>query len=483
MPKLAKVLSQVEKANEVRKARALEQGFNVDAFHGTTHDFSAFGGGNYEKGGHFGGSNYFTSSADDADRHYAGEGPDLTNRIQKRAEQIEAEVDLDPDEAIERARGELKGHGGAIIPIRLNKGKSYQLTDENDTFLTYERDTPNWEDYLDDADGDEDLARGMAIDDSYANEPEGELAELIESIRTQGYEHDFDPSEVINNLVMSAEDAEGLRASEIDEIVRGTEWYAEDYNTGELINTEVYRQAIQDAGFDSIQHKGDIFPGMEVEPGTVHTIVFDPANIRAAHAKFDPENLGREDMLGNAALAPLAGVGAASAAGLSAPVAYNQAQSMDRPDNFEQQRQASYAKQKQFFDNFSARRLARKAAKTAIGTGEAALTIGSGLANESAAGLAGLYGAATGQNPADIIQHFQENPSLYLPQTEEGMAQLEGLQGLIDDTAKYWGPRGGTQAIQNFKQSQDYLNTQGAKIDPSLGAGMATALGLLPEVL
>ena len=150
---------------------------------------------------------------------------------------------------------------------------------------------------------------------------------------------------------------------------------------------------------------------------------------------------------------------------------------------FEQERQASYAKQKQFFDNFSARRLARKAAKTAIGTGEAALTIGSGLANESAAGLAGLYGAATGQNPADIIQHFQENPSLYLPQTEEGMAQLEGLQGLIDDTVKYWGPRGGTQAIQNFKQSQDYLNTQGAKIDPSLGAGMATALGLLPEVL
>ncbi len=370
MGKLAKILTQVEKANEARKARALEQGFDVDKvyYHGTGSNFDAFNEG-------YGGV-YFSDSPEYADRYTTRQGESGRN----------------------------------IIPVHLKLENTFDTRNPEHRKIYEEKFLNKW-------------GNGTPLRD------------------------------------------DGL-----------PDW----------VEADDFQEFFEEEGlpFDSAI-VGE--PPTPMPDGTFRPekslLVTKEENIRSKFAEFKPENIGKNTLSGKAKPKPLAGIAATGTAAAAAPIAYNQAQSIDRNQGIDEQRQASYAKQKQFFDNFSARRLARKAAKTAIGTGEAALTIGSGLANESAAGLAGLYAAATGQNPADIIQHFQENPSLYLPQTEEGMAQLEGLQGLIDDTVKYWGPRGGTQAIQNFKQSQDYLNTQGAKIDPSLGAGMATALGLLPEVL
>jgi len=278
-----------------------------------------------------------------------------------------------------------------------------------------------------------------------------------------------------------------ISPDELKKTVTNPNFWEEDNST---LFQNTLLESLEDLGYQSL--KIDDSWGFSVDPSLV---AFKPEQIRSVDAAFDPQFKGSRNLKGNIAPKLLAGIASASTGAMVAPLAHNAIKDpleeatdnitqrdRDSLESYDDLARRSSARQQEVMNNFSAKRLARKAAKAAIGTGEAALTIGSGLANESAAGLAGLYGAATGQNPADIIQHFQENPSLYLPQTEEGM-QLEGLQGLIDDTAKYWGPRGGTQAIQNFKQSQDYLNTQGAKIDPSLGAGMATALGLLPEVL
>jgi hypothetical protein len=64
--------------------------FVLRAYHGTTHSFEAFNAslkGNVE--GRFGAVNYFTTSESDAGDNYAGEGPDLTSRIERRAEQLQ----------------------------------------------------------------------------------------------------------------------------------------------------------------------------------------------------------------------------------------------------------------------------------------------------------------------------------------------------------------------------------------------------------
>lgn len=303
-----------------RMARAKAQGFDVDAFHGTTHDFDEFGSGRFEKGGHFGGGHYFSSDIDDVNVNYAGKGPDLTNRIERRAEQLEDElrewdvddikdmadrygIDFDesdtyPDELPALlAKEELQGNEGFVIPTKLNVGKEFDLVE--DTHLSYERDIPAWEDYLDDADGDEDIARDLANEASWDNEPEGELVDFMESIKSQADEYGFDADEVLGELQEAAVDGDGLSASEIDTIMRDTEWYAEDPETGDLINNEVYRQAIEDSGFDSIKHAGDIFQGMDIPYGTEHRIIFDPKRIRSSlGAKFDPKNINKGNLLG-----------------------------------------------------------------------------------------------------------------------------------------------------------------------------------------
>ena len=292
-----------------RLTRASDQGFNVDAFHGTTHDFDEFGSGRFEKGGNFGGGHYFSSDIDDVNANYAGRGPDLTNRIDQRAEQIASEMDLEYDdpEVIAQAVKELQGNDGFVIPTKLNTGKEFDLIE--DTRLSYERDVPAWEDYLDDADGDEDIARELADEASWDNEPEGELVDFMESIRNQADEHGFDADEIIGNLQEAATDGDGLSASEIDEIMRNTEWYAEDMETGDLINNEVYRQAIEDAGFDSIKHAGDIFQNMDIPYGTEHRIVFDPKRIRSGlGAKFDPKNIEKAGLLGGLGAIGLSGI-------------------------------------------------------------------------------------------------------------------------------------------------------------------------------
>lgn len=72
--------------------------FIAQVFHGTTHSFSVFSSeklGNHE--GAFGRVNYFTSSVSDADRNYAGMGPDLKQRIQCEGERMTHEVEQDPE--------------------------------------------------------------------------------------------------------------------------------------------------------------------------------------------------------------------------------------------------------------------------------------------------------------------------------------------------------------------------------------------------
>jgi len=80
-----------------------EDGNPLEVYHGTTHDFNAFSTIYANPENYMGAGFYFTDSLDDVNPNYAGEGPDLTLRIEKEKERIE-----DEDQMIEKY-AELNG--------------------------------------------------------------------------------------------------------------------------------------------------------------------------------------------------------------------------------------------------------------------------------------------------------------------------------------------------------------------------------------
>lgn len=294
-------------------------------FHGSTHDITEFSKEMANPEGHFGAGFYFTSSADDVGKHYAGFGPDLTNRIQQRAEQIASEMDLDYDDpsVLERATKEIAGESqGATYPIRLKTERPFDISSEGDTFLEYKTPDLDPEDYLDEAAEDifetdydsfddyqaalRERAEELAMDDSYNFEPEGPLVDFIDSIRRNEFVDQDQAEELISRIQEEAYDG-GIDAKRLDEIVRETPLYAQD-DMGRLVDNEVYRQAIEDAGFDSIVHDANIFRGMDVDSDTRHTIVFEPNQIRSEYAEFDPAKAESGDITASPAIV---GAGAA----------------------------------------------------------------------------------------------------------------------------------------------------------------------------
>ena len=277
-------------------------------FHGSTHNIEKFDNvdlSNYES--HFGAKTYLTSSPDDASRHYAStEGPDLTNRITQRAEQIAGENDWDYDDAraLKQATEEIAGENlGVVYPVYTKTENPFDISSDGNTFLNYEQPMRDPSEYLDEAEattsfsradfdtddewrehlleGAEDLAR----DDSYNFEPEGQLADFLNALANDPRADDSKYA-VIDAIREEAYDG-GISGSRLDEIMRNTEWWSEG-DTGEIMNNEVYRNALEQAGFDSIIHDADIFSGMDIEPGTKHQIVFRPENI---YGKFSGGDL------------------------------------------------------------------------------------------------------------------------------------------------------------------------------------------------
>lgn len=312
-----------------RMRRAKEQGFDVDTelFHGSTHDIEEMRPDRLNPEGHFGAGYYTTTSPDDASKNYGGMGPDLTARIEQQAEQNAQKLENrfeefgrkkvvdalyqktgelriasakvadmdDQDAALEigrvLARRKLKGSNeGVVYPLVGKSEKPFNISEDGDTFLSYERRQLDPEDYLDEADGDMDLAQDLAYEDSFNFEPEGELVEFMDAIRRDPRIDDDGAQRIIEQIEEKAFDYEGISAKELDDIMRNTEFYAED-EAGALINNEVYRQAIEKAGFDSIIHDGDIFRGMDIEPGTKHQIFFKPEQLRSKNAEFDPDKI------------------------------------------------------------------------------------------------------------------------------------------------------------------------------------------------
>ena len=239
-------------------------------FHGTTHSFDITEAAPAKSNpdNHFGPGIYFTTSELDAESNYATEGPDLKNRIEALAEQMENDLEISHEEALNRAREQLKGREERIIRAFVKSENPYDLTT-----LRY--------DSLYETNEDED----------YVENEDSLPFRLYEAIQTVARETDaFDNRAVWQELSEKFEDFDGVKASKIDEALRSLEslMYAETQD-GNLINHMVIGKIYQEMGFDSIIMDADSAFGMGakgkqmvMDRNTKHVIVFDPTLIRSS---------------------------------------------------------------------------------------------------------------------------------------------------------------------------------------------------------
>lgn len=277
-------------AEEVaRQQRAKEQGY-TDWYHGTTHEIPQEGfsieRGNIEN--YLGKYPHFSSSPYDASVNYAGVGPDLRSRIEKRADELVDHIfderGIEGDSAYKEAKKlaaeELKGpHEGAVIPASLRMKKPVNVTSEKPTWLDL-----GYTDY-----GDE---LGL--------HPSDMLQSLEKSLKELGREYGFDGERVLGALSELGHLDDGTRADKFYKSLRDelNGWGPVDPETGDNAVGHVASEVMKDLGFDGIiMDASKTFPRMDMKPGTLHAAVFEPGNIRSRFAKFDPEKTGQEGLL------------------------------------------------------------------------------------------------------------------------------------------------------------------------------------------
>lgn len=270
--------------DEVAESRGYQS--NNLLFHGTTHIFNVFRKDRTNVENDFGKGYYLTNTEADAQINYAGEGPDLTNRIERLSEQLQDNEDLDEAAARKKATEILSGGGQRIMRVYVRLNNPFNVGGPNETFLDYE------------------LPYDEATEEY--GEPTGKLSKFLDVLRPiiESYAEDsaVDADKAIGNIVEYAMDRGGISASDLVRLLKqedsGIMW-ASDEN-GDSATSEIIRQAIEDAGFDGIVDSlvnekfgkakkiGKAMAGMG--PDTVHTIVFNSNQIKSADsATYDDQ--------------------------------------------------------------------------------------------------------------------------------------------------------------------------------------------------
>lgn len=253
------------------------QGKPQPVYHGTTHSFDSFSTSRGNEEGYYGKGFYFTDSQDDASDNYAGEGPDLTSRIENRADALFDEI-LDGrgtetplkygspeykelrEEAKERAREELKGeHGGVVMPCYLKMLNPVIVTPRGGTYFSFEY-------------------------DEETGEESGSGVALWEALKSAAGDHDVDGEKYWSKLELDSD----FTAYEFDQALRKLDEIVDDIegSPGPLLSA-TYREM----GFDGIMMDASTaFPNM-VGPGVKHYIVWEPSQVKSAignSGEFNP---------------------------------------------------------------------------------------------------------------------------------------------------------------------------------------------------
>lgn len=250
-----------------------ENGEPKVVFHGTTHQFYEFtqDRGNVEN--HFGIGYYFSDSLTDIENNYLATGADLTNRIDRLAEQLEDNEDLSPEEARERAEEELKGSDEIILDVYLNMRYPMDVRPDAmyyDALEVYDEEN-----------------------DEYTENEDSMPMELYNALNNIQYNFSEADAQSIWNDVSDAigQMWEGTSAYDVDKALRSSEslMYITD-DEGNLASHEFIRSLYEEMGYDGIIMDADLEFGnrresgksMDMDSDTSHYIMFDPSKIKSA---------------------------------------------------------------------------------------------------------------------------------------------------------------------------------------------------------
>ena len=254
-----------------------ENGDPLVVYHGTTGDFNTFDKERANTEGDLGAGFYFTNNKEDVGNNYAGEGPDLTQKIQLEAERIASETDRDysDPEVIAEAKAKFKTNDGNTMPAYLSIKNPVVLGGENPTFLDYND--------------------GFNPDtEEYDNEPSGTLEDFINGLHEASSNFYGADVEQADQAIRENSYDGGMKAEDLIHILKDRDTgllYAED-DQGRMAVNEIIRQAFEYAGFDgyidhtvnvkfgSQRRRGQSMAGMD--EGTVHYVAFKPEQIKSA---------------------------------------------------------------------------------------------------------------------------------------------------------------------------------------------------------
>lgn len=293
-----------------------ENGDPLSVYHGTTHSFEEFNKENSNVENDLGAGFYFSNTPEDIEHNYAGEGPDLTGRIEGRAERMaddiqdeyEAQVkevgekkaiaglkkkygkDVYNEDTMEMARNiarkELSGGRPNTMPVHLAFKNPVELGGEHPTVLemhqTIDEDTG---DYLDE-------------------EPTGSLIDFADGLRQAAADYGVDGDSAVSALFEGA-GHESITASDaVAQLKHNSDlMYAEDPDSGKLVGNEIIRRAFEYAGYDGIidrtvnskfgtesGRRSNAMKGMD--ESTVHYIAFHPKQVKSLFNKgtYDPND-------------------------------------------------------------------------------------------------------------------------------------------------------------------------------------------------
>ena len=323
--------------------------FDTPFYHATTHDIKPARGfadpsvtaSPYEPGSYHGRAIYNTTSRSDANDNYAGMGPDLTNRVQHRAETIDPEHLDNLDLEYYEKRAEELEEAGVEFPTytdRLAYAKAYDdlvgknaegvthklsLNPQNPVLLgEFEGKKPTVFDY-NRAHVEEDGAQ-FVVRDSEGNElqrfdDESEAYDYADELPPTGSgvklmrEVEGLPSEPLGREGSRLFDAlkgrieqelydGGITAKTFENLIRQADVLEHLYNSdGEMVNPGAALQDIYRAmGYDGVIMPGaeNVFPGMNIPPDTTHAAIFDNRRIRDYdRAKYDPAKKDSTNLL------------------------------------------------------------------------------------------------------------------------------------------------------------------------------------------
>ena len=292
-----------------------EAGKPVVLYHGTTHDFDTFTVDRANMENHYGEGFYLTDKVEDANRNYAGVGPDLNSRIERRIDELDGEFadplsaddnikldakrtgvnldlfydtskqsfnDIDKDtkrqifESI--ARKELTTNQGTIMPVFAKMKNPVKVGTKDETRFSIDT---TWDDET-----------GDLLEES------GNGIDLLDAVRNVARQYDYINDSDVDDAVAKLSDAlmDGATAGEVDTIIRDTIMEVE--KDGKMASAgQFISDVFKELGYDGIIMNAEKYfgsgRGMKDVEGAKHYILFEPTSIKSAignKGTFDPKD-------------------------------------------------------------------------------------------------------------------------------------------------------------------------------------------------